>query len=128
MRHFIYTCDWEIVGGETWDKAFIARYRDIENFTALRRRTRPPLAPPEMGPMGWHLSFFGGPDQIIAKVDSNCHPESREEFRELAVTGRAVQRGVIPFHPHQATPVNADDTWPRYVTQGRAPASWFRPR
>jgi phosphoribosylformylglycinamidine synthase len=26
------------------------------------------------------------------------------------------------------TPVDVDDTWPRWIVEGHAPASWYRPR
>ena len=128
LRHFIYACDWEIHDGEVWDKPVMARYSGITSFTALRRRDRPPPAPPGLGPMGWHFSFFGGPAQVTAKVGSNCHPDSRDQFRQYAAEGRAWEMGQFPFHPFQATPVRVDETWPRYVREGRAPATWFRPR
>ena len=127
LRHFIYTCDWEIINGEVWDKPAMARYEDIPNFTWLRRMGRPPRAPAEFGPMGWHLSFFGGPAQVVAKVESNCHPDNRDQFKQMAGDG-SWERGEFAFYPWTAVPVEPDESWPRWIREGRAPACWFRPR
>ena len=128
LRHFIFACDWEITGGETWDKPVMARYRDITGFTRFRRSNTYPQAPGEYGPMGWHLSFFGGPEQVRVKMDGCCHDDMLSPFAAYLDEGRCWERGEFPFHPYQATPVEPDGTWPRYVREGRAPASWFRPR
>jgi Glycosyltransferase family 17 len=124
MREFIYAVDWEIPGIRV---AAMTRLRDLGGFMALR--TRPlPDPPAEAGPMGWHLSSFGGPEGIEAKLERHCHPELEASCRAYLAEGRMWEKGEFPFREGKATPVEVDETWPRYVTSGRAPRVWFRPR
>lgn len=125
LRHFIFACDWEIIGGEIWDKPVATRLRNIDSFTWLRRMNHFPAAE---GDMGWHLSFFGGPGAIRKKLSRDCHPEMRERTLQYVNEGRCYEKGEFPFDIKQAAPVDVNETWPRYICEGRAPASWFRPR
>ena len=45
LRHFIFACDWEIIGGELWDKPAATRLGDITSFTDLRRTQQLPRPP-----------------------------------------------------------------------------------
>ena len=124
LRHFIFACDWEIQGGEVWDKPAAAPLRDVTSFTRLRRGN----GFPAFGDAGWHLSFFGGPDAIRAKMQRDCHPEVRQDILRYTDEGRCWEKGEFPFDVRKAVPVEPDQTWPRWIREGRAPAVWFRPR
>ncbi len=124
LRHFIFAADWEIIGGEVWDKPAATRLKDITTFTGLRRGNDFPV----VQDMGWHLSFFGGPEGIRRKMTGDCHPEKRAEVIRYADEGLSWEKGLFPFDVGHAQPVDVDETWPRYIREGRAPQVWFRPR
>ena len=124
LRHFIFACDWEIIGGELWDKPAATRLRNVGRFTDLRRTNNFP----KVEDMGWHLSFFGGPDAIRRKMTADCHPEVRPAVLQYVDDGRCWEKGEFPFDIRHATPVEPDSSWPRYINEGRAPKVWFRPR
>lgn len=134
LRHFIFACDWEIVGGEDWDKPAATQLRNVESFTSLRRansfmRVVAMGTDFSSGPgMGWHLSFFGGPDSVRQKLQRDCHPEMRDRMLTYLSDGLCYEKGLFPFDIQHAVPVEPDETWPRYIREGRAPAIWFRPR
>jgi hypothetical protein len=133
LRHFIFACDWEIQGGEVWDKPVSTQLKNIDSFTDLRRSNGFMTASGGMGPdirggMGWHLSFFGGPDSIRRKLQRDCHPEMRNRMVKYLDDGLCFEKGLFPFDVQHAVPVEPDRTWPRYIREGRAPAAWFRPR
>ena len=125
LRHFIFACDWEIIGGELWDKPAATRLGNVTSFTDLRRNNNFPALP---GDAGWHLSFFGGPDGIRRKMQADCHPEVRAAVIRYADDGLSWEKGLFPFDIGHAEPVDPDETWPRFIREGRAPAVWFRPR
>lgn len=82
---------------------------------------------PRIPDAGWHLSWLGGPEMAMTKVDSFCHPEVRARVVEGIGNGRFYEQG---WHLDGAklAPVDVDETWPRYVRDGLCPKSWFRPR
>ena len=124
LKHYIFACDWEIIGGEDWNKPAATLMKNIHSITALRRSSNFHI----LSDMGWHLSFFGGPEGIARKMEGDCHPEVRAEVLQMANAGMCYEKGMIWQDPKQATPVDVDETWPRYIREGRAPAIWFRPR
>jgi hypothetical protein len=133
LRHLIFACDWEIQGGEVWDKPVSAPLKSITSFTGLRRSNTFMTASGGMGPdvrggMGWHLSFFGGPESVRRKLQRDCHPEMRDRMMKYLDDGLCYEKGLFPFDIRHAVPVEPDETWPRYIREGRAPAVWFRPR
>jgi beta-1,4-mannosyl-glycoprotein beta-1,4-N-acetylglucosaminyltransferase len=76
---------------------------------------------------GWHFSWMGGKDAAVAKLNSFCHPEIADR------TAVKLERGLCTIEGEHVdgtrmAPVDIDDTWPRWITEGNAPASWFRPR
>lgn len=76
---------------------------------------------------GWHLSWLGGPDVAIAKVGSFCHPEVEDRIVD-GLAGDRFYRDGIHVDGQKMRPVDVDESWPRWVREGHAPASWFRPR
>lgn len=132
LRKFIYCCDWEVFGGQQWNRAVVTRCKHIGNetrsFDELQREARFDTAPDSWGQMGWHFSFFGGKEAVLAKLESDCHPEMREKHRKFLDEGLCIEKGQFPWAPDRARPVDVNETWPRWVREGKAPASWFRPR
>ena len=76
---------------------------------------------------GWHLSWMGGHEAHLAKLAAHCHTEQDVPLNLDRITsGQAYAEG---WHiGTKLVPVDVDGTWPRYVREGRCPASWFRPR
>jgi glycosyl transferase family 17 len=125
MREFIYAIDWEV--NSTIRVAVMTRLRNFsgQSFISVRNRDFPDT-PPEAGPMGWHLSSFGGNEGILAKLERHCHTEL--EGPVMDYMGRMYEKGEFPFGMGRAEPVEINETWPKYVTRGLAPAIWYRPR
>jgi hypothetical protein len=98
------------------------RMRDSRN-TIIR-----PLAYQDAG---WHLSWLGGTEATIAKVNSFCHPEIlRDEPRRVMPRLQEGQYLRDGFHvdDRKMAPVDVDESWPKWVFERKCPANWFRPR
>lgn len=76
---------------------------------------------------GWHLSWLGGRDVALAKVGAFCHPEVRDRIERGLAEDTFLRHG---WHVDgkRMTPVEVDKSWPRWIVEGHAPASWFRYR
>lgn len=107
-----------------WMGTVAARVRDIHSFGAMRDVRNTARRIPDAG---WHLSWLGGPDIATAKVGSFCHPEVETRIRD-GLASDAFLRDGWHVDGEKMTPVDVDDTWPRWVHERRCPESWFRPR
>jgi beta-1,4-mannosyl-glycoprotein beta-1,4-N-acetylglucosaminyltransferase len=84
--------------------------------------------PPHMQDAGWHLSWLGGPERTSKKLSEFCHPEAEVEIAEgLADEDRFYREGVH-VDGLKMLPVDVDEEWPRWIVEGHAPSSWYRPR
>jgi hypothetical protein len=119
QRMHPFAVDW--FHPDPWQGTTACRYRDLTTFSALRdaRFTAAPL--PDAG---WHFSWVGDPGARVRKINSFCHPEIRgtwePHLEDCWASGLHVD----------GTPLRAvtvDHTWPRWVVEGRAPDSWYRP-
>jgi hypothetical protein len=77
---------------------------------------------------GWHLSWLGGAERAAKKLGSFCHPEVADRLDDAIADDNRYYREGVHVDGHKLAPVDVDETWPRYVREGRAPTSWFRPR
>jgi beta-1,4-mannosyl-glycoprotein beta-1,4-N-acetylglucosaminyltransferase len=77
---------------------------------------------------GWHLSWLGGPDRVAAKVHSFCHPEVSEQICDGIIDGLSFWRDGVHVDGVAMKPVDVDAGWPRFIVEGYAPQSWYRPR
>lgn len=122
QRMFCFAVDWEHPCG--WQGPVAARYRDIDSFTQIRNRRDlyGPLA--VLWNAGHHLSWLGGPERNVDKLDAFLHAEMAFMRGDIA-SGRHSREG---YHVDGAklVPVIVDETWPRYVSERRCPPSWFR--
>jgi beta-1,4-mannosyl-glycoprotein beta-1,4-N-acetylglucosaminyltransferase len=73
---------------------------------------------------GWHLTWFGGPEAIAAKAEGTCHLELYEHIVAANKAGLLYERGQTWFGG-DCQKVVPDGTWPRYIREGRCPASWL---
>lgn len=82
---------------------------------------------PYLTDAGWHLSWLGGKDAALKKLGSFCHPEIAERTL-VGLTSDLYLREGFHVDGRRMTPVDVDDTWPRFISERRCPTEWFRPR
>lgn len=76
---------------------------------------------------GWHFSWLGGKEAAARKLGSFCHPEVEDRIQAGLSTDLFLREGWhVDGRKQQA--IDVDDTFPRWIVDGHAPASWFRPR
>lgn len=83
--------------------------------------------PDHLRDAGWHFSWLGGPDAAIKKVGSFCHPEVEDRIVNGLASNQFYEQG-IHVDGVKMTPVDVNDEWPKWIRDGHAPQSWFRPR
>lgn len=84
---------------------------------------------PALSDAGWHLSWLPNGDtsprdSAVAKVGSYCHPEVTERIITGLDSERFLRHG-IHVDGVKMTRCEIDDSFPRYVREGRCPESWL---
>lgn len=78
---------------------------------------------------GWHLSWLGGQEAAFKKLGAYCHPEIADRVQEGLERDLFLREG---WHVdgRKMTPVDVDGDldYPKWIEEGNAPASWYRPR
>lgn len=119
---YCFAVDW--LHPERWRGTVAARVGQVTSFGAMRdaRNIAKPLPN-----AGWHLSWLGGKDAQLHKLDAFCHPEISGRCREGIEVDIWLSEG---WHVDgkKLIPVDVDASWPRWIAEGRCPPSWFRPR
>jgi beta-1,4-mannosyl-glycoprotein beta-1,4-N-acetylglucosaminyltransferase len=124
QRAHFWALDWLYPPG--WEGTVAARVRDIPSFSEMRNsRRRNRVALPNAG---WHLSWMGGAEANVTKVEAFCHPEIGPAVKQSIANGHTLLRDGKHTDGTPLVPVDVDGSWPRWVVQGNAPASWYRPR
>ena len=128
---YTFAVDWQ--HPDPWWGTIAGRVKDVAatgKFTNMRDARCALL--PELPDAGWHLSWLGGGDEARSKMGSFCHPEVRglldaKHGDALARLDACYAEG---WHTDGAKliPVEVDETWPRWIYEGHAPDSWYRPR
>lgn len=117
----------DLLHPEPWNGTVACLARDVERFggfAALRDMRN--IAPAFPGALtGWHLSWLGGHEATIRKLNSFCHPEIERRTRAGLETDEFVRDG---YHVDgkKLLPVEVDDTWPKWIVERKCPKSWFR--
>lgn len=81
---------------------------------------------------GWHLSWLGGPEQIMKKVSHYCHPELDDYIITNLESGRLLEKGyywgedTIHVEERKLIPVQVDSNWPKWIRERKCPGNWFR--
>lgn len=96
-------------------------------YAHMRDQRMTAETPPGFGDAGWHLSWLGGAEVAMAKVGSFCHPEVRERI-VAGLESDVFLRDGWHVDGEKMTPADVDQTWPKWIADGKAPAAWFRPR
>jgi hypothetical protein len=76
---------------------------------------------------GWHFTWLGGRDATLKKLGSFCHPEIADRTL-VGIESDRYYRDGEHVDGRKQRPIDVDDTFPRWIRDGHAPASWFRPR
>lgn len=131
MRGLFWAIDW--LYPKTWWGTIAATVEQIGNmgpapFGAMRILRNQVPCPAHQMDAGWHLSWLGGPERALHKVDSFCHPEVKDSILASIESEHFYWREGFHVDNQRMVPVDVDETWPRWVVDGHAPASWFRPR
>jgi beta-1,4-mannosyl-glycoprotein beta-1,4-N-acetylglucosaminyltransferase len=98
-----------------------------QRFGRMRDARNMVPCPPHLRDAGWHLSWLGGKDAALAKIGSFCHPEILERTMPGLLEDFYLREG---WHVDgkRMRPVDVDESWPRWIVEGKAPSVWFRPR
>lgn len=132
LRWAHFAVDW--LTPWVWPAPSVCRFMQVPNFTALREGGWPTLP---LAGVGWHLTWLGGPDAIIRKVNAFSHTERIAEITAGARAGKYYERGLLwaggipdgTIHDEtQLIAADVDESWPRWVYERKCPESWFRPR
>ena len=119
QRGHFWSCRWTY--GQPWFGTVAGRARDIASFGQMRDMRNVARKIPDAG---WHLSWLGGPDVALAKVGSFCHPEVKDRIVDGLESDRFLAEGVH-VDGVKMTRTDIDDTYPRWVREGRCPESWL---
>lgn len=130
MRDHAFAVDW--LAPDWFKGTVVTRLQNIRSFAELRYMRN---MVPTLYDAGWHMNCLGGREAIRKKLTSFCHLEMKDML-EAGIDGgyfyeRGTRWGPAPDFELGAVKfqaVNVDDTWPRWIREGHAPASWYRPR
>lgn len=123
QRLYCFAIDWQ--HPDPWYGTVAGRVGKINSFGAMRdaRNIAPKI---ENG--GWHLSWLGGSQANLKKLHSFCHPEVADRINVGLHAGNKFLQHGIHVDGAVMLPVDVDRTWPKWIVEGKAPASWYRPR
>lgn len=96
-------------------------------FATMRDARNIAECPDYLRDAGWHLSWLGGTEAARRKLTYFCHTEITDHVLAGLTDDHFYREG---FHVDgkRMRPVDVDRTWPKWIREGKAPASWFRPR
>lgn len=120
-----FAVDW--VCPSPWRGTVVARARDAATRGFGNLRDLRNFVPAVPYPGGFHLGWLGGNEAAWLKLRSFCHPEIEARIADGLTQDQFLQEG---WHVdgQRMTPVDINETWPRYVREHRCPESWFRTR
>lgn len=118
-----FAVDWQ--HPQDWQGTVIGRRKNIRGFGAMRetRYTGPPIPN-----AGRHFTWVS--DGVAAKkrkLDAFSHPEIRMEWECKLDADYCRTNGVHVDGGTKLSPVEVDETWPRWIYERSCPEGWFRP-
>lgn len=119
QRGHFWSCRWRYP--VPWRGTVAGRVGDITSFAKMRDTRNVAKA---ITDAGWHLSWLGGPEVAIAKVGSYCHPEVTDRILKGLADDSFLRQG-IHVDGVRMMPCEVDDSFPKYVREGRCPMSWI---
>lgn len=123
MSMCCFAVDWQ--HPDRWRGTVAAKVRNVGSFGAMRDARN---VAPGLQNAGWHFSWLGGSEANLKKLNSFCHPEVADRIHAGLESGNAFLTRGFHVDGHKMIPVEVDKTWPKWIAQGKAPASWYRPR
>ncbi len=133
MRHHCHAIDW--LHPQVWFGTTATTVRGLaglgpQPFRNMRNLRQQVACPDHMRDAGWHLGWLGGPERAVIKAEAFLHPEVIDRVRAAAADpdGHFYWREGYHVHGEKLAPVDVDESWPRWVFEGNAPQSWYRPR
>jgi len=122
MRGHFWAVDW--LYPEPWCGTVAALAGNVGSFSAMRDQRNTAM---RLHNAGWHLSWLGGKDRALQKVGSFCHPEVADRIHD-GLDEDAFLRAGVHVDGKQMIPVDVNSTWPKWIVNGNASESWYRPR
>lgn len=123
QRGLFWALDWQYP--DLWEGTVAARVRDIDSFAVMRNSRRLNRLSVNGG---WHFSWMGGAEAHVQKAHAFCHPEIIPVLDDALADGHRFLVEGVHTDGKKLIPVEVDDTYPRWVREGNAPDSWYRPR
>lgn len=123
---FIYYLNWAW-NDEQWTRAYAAPWREIQKLDDLNA---PRLKTPQdflglsqaqareriLWDAGWHFSYIGGVDKVIAKLGAFAHDEPEvARWKEEGLLAEKIAQGRHFYTGASLTPARVDATFPRAV-------------
>lgn len=130
QRGHFWAVDWlypEPWRGTVAGKASTVFKLGLQAFGRMRDARNVVPCPPYLKDAGWHLSWLGTADDAMRKVGSFCHPEVKDRIVD-GLDGDQFRTLGYHVDGKRMAPVDVDESWPRWIVDGHAPAEWFRPR
>ena len=123
QRFHPFAVDW--VHPAQWQGTVAGRVSDIGRFAEMRNARM--FTKNVLPDAGWHFSWVAESlEARVQKMRSFCHPEIAPVWEgrldECWETGLHVDGR--PLQPVEVT----EGAWPKWITDGNAPAEWYRPR
>lgn len=132
QRGHFWAVDWQHphvwLGTTVCTVGMVAGLHPTMPFASMRNLRGLAPCPPHLQDAGWHFSWLGGPERATHKVNSFCHPEVEERIRTAIADENFYWREGWHCDGVKMAPVEVNDEWPRWIIDGNAPTSWFRPR
>lgn len=108
--------------------SFLGSLNTPTPFGEMRNARNRCLVPAGYDDAGWHFSWLGGAERANKKIASFCHPEVERDLRAKIDDDNFCYREGWHVDKVRMRPVTVDGTWPKWIVDGNAPESWFRPR
>jgi hypothetical protein len=124
QRGHFFAIDW--LYPHPWFGTVAGRAGKIPSFGAMRDVRN--VCPQKLPNAGWHFSWLGGAGAARKKLNSFCHPEVRDRIDEGLQTGNKFLENGIHVDGSVMQPCEVDGTYPKWIRDGNAPQSWYRPR
>jgi beta-1,4-mannosyl-glycoprotein beta-1,4-N-acetylglucosaminyltransferase len=132
QRLHCFAVDWEHPWG--WNGPVAMRYGAIGSFSEMRERRS---TAQQIAGGGHHLSWLGGRDATVRKIEAFAHPEILNQRPDLVAQKNFLEG--IHVDGVKMTPVDIDDSYPEFIKRSwdkgldtpciwRCPPNWFRER
>jgi beta-1,4-mannosyl-glycoprotein beta-1,4-N-acetylglucosaminyltransferase len=127
--HF-WAVDWLYPDPPGWYGTVAGTVASINKFgdrKFAKMRDARGYAPSVLKDAGWHFSWLGGAERATKKVNSFCHPEVESRIRGAIDNDNFYWREGYHVDGIRMMPVTVDHTYPKWIRDGNAPKSWYRP-